>query len=176
MWLCSIQYIYFEVNEEHRCFKNELKHRQMILHHPYDDQSWMFIGRTDVEAETPILWPPHVRSWLICKDPDAEKDWREKKGTTEDEMVGWHHQPDGREFEQALVVGDGLLEFTWTHAHWVSDATQPSHPLSSPSPALNLSQYQSLFKWISSSHQVVTVLEFQLQHQSFQWTLRTDFL
>ena len=64
--------------------------------------------RTDAEAEAPILWPPHAKSWLIWKDPDAGKDWRqEEKGTTEDEMVGWHHLLDGHEFEQALGVGDG---------------------------------------------------------------------
>ena len=72
------------------------------------DQSWVFIGRTDVEAETPILWPPHAKSWLIGKDPDAGRDWRqEEKGTTEDEMAGWHHQLDGHEFEQDPGVGDG---------------------------------------------------------------------
>ena len=64
------------------------------------DKSWVFIGRTDAEAETPILWPPHVKSWLIGKDPDARRDWgQEEKGTTEDEMAGWHHQLDGHEFE-----------------------------------------------------------------------------
>ena len=69
-----------------------------------------------------------------------------------------------------------LPEFTQTHVHWVSDAIQPSHPLSSPSsPAFNLSQHHSLFKWVSYSNQVAKVLEFQLQHQFFQWTLRTDF-
>ena len=68
--------------------------------HPKGDQFWIFIGRTDAEAETPILWPPHARNWLIGKDPDAGKDWRqEKKGTTEDEMVRWHHQCYGHEFE-----------------------------------------------------------------------------
>ena len=70
-----------------------------------------------------------------------------------------------------------LPEFTQTYVHWVGDAVQPSHPLSSPSPpAFNLSQHQGLFKWVSSSHQVSKVLEFQLQHQSFQWIFRTDFL
>ena len=69
-----------------------------------------------------------------------------------------------------------LLESAQTHVHWISDAIQPSHPLSSPSPALNLSQNQDLFKWISSLHQVAKILEFQLQHQSFQWTPRTDIL
>ena len=69
-----------------------------------------------------------------------------------------------------------LPEFTQTHVYWVSDAIQPSHPLSSPSPAFNLSQHQGLFKWVSSSHQVAKILEFQFQHQSFQWIFRTDFL
>ena len=68
--------------------------------HPEGDQSWVFIGRTDAETETPILWPPHAKSWLIWKDPDAGRDWgQEEKGTTEDEMVGWHHRVDGHEFE-----------------------------------------------------------------------------
>ena len=72
------------------------------------NQSWIFIRRTDVEVETPILWPPDVKNWFIGKDPDAEKDWRWKgKGTTEDEMVGWHHQLDGHELEQVLGVSDG---------------------------------------------------------------------
>ena len=76
-----------------------------------------------------------------------------------------------------LPVHHQLPEFTQTHVHWVGDAIQPSHPLSSPSPALNLSsQYQGLFKWVSFSHQVAKVLEFQLQHHSFQWTPRTDLL
>ena len=76
--------------------------------HPKGDQSWMFIGRTDVEAETPILWPPDAKSWLIGKDSDAGKDWRlEEKGVTEDEMVEWHHWLNGHEFEWTLEVGDG---------------------------------------------------------------------
>ena len=76
--------------------------------HPKGDQSWVFIGRTDAEAETPIFWPPDAKSCLIGKDPDAGKDRRqEEKRTTEDEMVGWHHQIEGHEFEQAPGVGDG---------------------------------------------------------------------
>ena len=67
--------------------------------HPKGNPSWMFIGRTDAEAETPILWPPHAKNWVIWKDPDARKDWRqEDKGTREDEMVGWHHRLNGHEF------------------------------------------------------------------------------
>ena len=76
--------------------------------HPKGDHSWVFIGRTDVEAETPILWPPDVKNWLIWKDPDAGKDWgQEEKGMTEDEMVGWCHQLNGHEFGWTLVVDDG---------------------------------------------------------------------
>ena len=75
--------------------------------HP-KDQSWVFIGRTDTEAETPVLWPPHVKSWLTGKDCDAGRDWgQEEKGMTEDEMAGWHHRLDGHEFEWTLGVGDG---------------------------------------------------------------------
>ena len=77
------------------------------VHHK-GDQSWVFIGRTNAEAETPILWPPDAKSQLIRKDPDAGKDWRqEEKGMTEDEMVGWHHPLDGHKFEQAPRVGHG---------------------------------------------------------------------
>ena len=76
--------------------------------HPKGNKSWIFIGRTDVEAETPVVWPPDAKNWLIRKDPDAEKDWRrEEKGMTEEEIVGWRHQLDGYEFEDALGVGDG---------------------------------------------------------------------
>ena len=72
------------------------------------NQSWIFIGRTDAEAEAPILWPPDVKSQLIRKDPDAGKDWKqEEKAMTEDEMVGWHHRLNGHEFDQAPGVGDG---------------------------------------------------------------------
>ena len=75
---------------------------------PKQKQSWILIGRTDAEAETPIFWPPDVKKWLIWKDPDARKDWRqEEKRMTKDEMDGWHHQLDGHEFEQAPGVGDG---------------------------------------------------------------------
>jgi len=75
---------------------------------PKGNQPWIIIGRTDAEAETPILWPPDAKNWLIAKDPDAGKDWgQEEKGTTEDEIVGWHHWLNGYESEQAPGVGDG---------------------------------------------------------------------
>ena len=73
-----------------------------------EDQAWVFFGRTDAKAETPILWPPHVKSWLIGKDSDAGRDWgQEEKETTEDEVAGWHHWLDGYEFEWTPGVGDG---------------------------------------------------------------------
>ena len=76
--------------------------------HPKEDQSWVSIGRTDVEAETPILWPPDEKNWLTWKDPDAGKDWGQaEKGMTENEMVGWHHWFNGHEFGWTLGVGDG---------------------------------------------------------------------
>ena len=76
--------------------------------HPKGNQSWIFIGRTDAEAETSVLWPPDVKNWLTGKDADAGKNWkREEKGITEDEMVGWHHWLDGHEFEWTPGVGDG---------------------------------------------------------------------
>ena len=99
--------------------------------HPKGNQSWIFIGRIDAEAETPIVWPPDANNSLIGKDPDAGKDWRlEEKGTTEDEMVGWHHWLNGLEFEQAwgLVMN---REAWYAAAHgteksqtWLSDWTE----------------------------------------------------
>ena len=75
--------------------------------HPKGNQSWVFIGTTDAEAETPILWPPDAKNWLIWKDPDAGKDLKQEKGMAEDKMVGWHYWLNGHEFEQTLGVGDG---------------------------------------------------------------------
>ena len=91
------------------------------------NQSWIFIGRTDVEAEAPILWPPDAKNWLIGKYPNAGKNWRrEEKGTTEDEMVGWHHQLDGHEFEETPRVGDGQggLACCSPWGHKESDTTE----------------------------------------------------
>ena len=83
-----------------KTLESPLDGKEIQLVHPKGDQSWVFIGRTDVEAETPILGPPDVKSCLIWKDTDAGKDWRqEEKGMTEDEMVGWHHRLNGYEFE-----------------------------------------------------------------------------
>ena len=84
-----------------KTFKSPLNSKEIKPVHPKGNQSWIFIERTDIEAETPILWPPDVKNWLIGKDPDAGEDWRqEEKGATEDELVGWHHRLKEHEFEQ----------------------------------------------------------------------------
>ena len=86
-----------------RRLESPLDRKEIQPVHPKGNQSWAFIGRTDAEAETPILWPPDVKNWLLGKDPDAGTDWRQdEKGMTEDEMVGWHHWLDGHELEQTL--------------------------------------------------------------------------
>ena len=91
-----------------RTLESPLDCKEIQPVHPKGDQSWVFIGRTDVEAETPILWPPHTKSWLIGKDPDAGRDWgQEEKGMTEDEMAGWYHRLNGHESEWSPGVGDG---------------------------------------------------------------------
>ena len=91
-----------------RTLESPLDCKEIQPVHPKGDHSWVFIGRTDTDAETPILWPPDVKSWLIGKDSDAGKDWRqEEKGTAEDEMAGWHQWLDGHGFEWTPGVGDG---------------------------------------------------------------------
>ena len=95
--------------------------------HPKGNQSCIFIGRTDAEAETPIIWPPDMKNWLIGKDSEARKGWRwEEKGLTEDKMVGVHHQLDGHEFVQAPGVGDGQGSLVYCRlcGHRKSDATE----------------------------------------------------
>ena len=95
--------------------------------HPKGDQSWVFFGGTDVEAETPILWLPDAKNWLNGKDPDAGKDWRqEEKGTTEDEMVGWHHRLNGHGFGWTPGIGDeqGGLACCGSWGHKESDTTE----------------------------------------------------
>ena len=107
--------------------------------HPKGDQSWDFFGRNDAEAETPVLWPPHVKSWLIGKDSDAGRDWgQEEKRTTEDEIAGWHHWLDGRESGWTPGVGDGqgglaccdswgrkesgmTEQLNWTELNWTEE-------------------------------------------------------
>ena len=116
-----------------KTLENPLDCKEIQLVHPKGNQSWIFIGRTDTEAQTPIIWPPDVKSWLIWKDPDAGKDWRQKKGMSEDEIVGWHHRLDGYESEQTLGEGEGqeawhavVLE-VWKSWTWLSDWTTVLH-------------------------------------------------
>ena len=95
--------------------------------HSEEDQPWMFFGRNDAKAETPVLWPPHAKSWLIGKDSDAGRDWeQEEKGTTEDEMAGWHHWLDGSESEWTPGAGDGQggLACCNSWGHKESDMTE----------------------------------------------------
>ena len=116
VWMCELDHKESWALKN-RCFwtvvlkktlENPLDSKEIQPVHPKGDQSWVFIGRIDTEAETPICWPPDAKNWLIRKDPDAGKDWRreewerlrrEEKETTEDEMFGWHHQLNGHEFE-----------------------------------------------------------------------------
>ena len=108
--------------------------------HPKGDQPWIFIRKTDAEAEASIFWPPDAKSWLIGKDPDAGKDWgREEKGPTEDEMVGWHHQLSGHEFGWTLGDSDGqgglVCCSPWGHKESnTTEQRQPSNSQSIPSP------------------------------------------
>ena len=90
---------------------------------PEGNQSWIFIGRTDAESEAPILWPPDLKNWLTGKDPDAGKDWRQEKGTAEDEMVAWHHWLDGHEFEQAPGTDDGQGSLAYCSWTWLNNWT-----------------------------------------------------
>ena len=135
------------------------------------DQSWVFIGRTDAEAESPVLWPPHAKSWLIGKNPDAGRDWRqEEKGTVEDEMAGWHHPLDGHEFEGTLGVGDGQggLACCGSWGRKESDTTERLHwtdwrfPQCLPSPGLHWS-----FLWGLAG--VVSTFQEQWATKIFQW-------
>ena len=111
-----------------KTLESPLDWKEMQPVHPKGNQSRIFIGRTDAEAETPILWPPDAKNWLIGKDPDVGKDWRwEEKGMTEDEMVGWHHLLNGHGFGWTPGVGDGQGGLTCWVANgqtWLSDWTE----------------------------------------------------
>ena len=137
VWMWELDYKESWV-PKNRCFwtvvlektlESPLDYREIQPVHPKGHQSWVFIGRTDVEAETPILWLPDAKRWLICKDPDAGKDWRwEEKGTTEDEVVRWHYWLNGNEFvwiwSSWWTGRPGLLRFTGSQRirhDWVTE-------------------------------------------------------
>ena len=109
-----------------KTFESPLDSKEIQPVCPKGDCSWLFTGRTDFEAETPILWPLDAKIWLTGKDPDAGKDWRREKGTTEDEMVGWCYRLNGQEFDQTLGVGDrqGSLACCSPWDHKESDTTK----------------------------------------------------
>ena len=116
VWMRKLDYkeswapknLWFWTGVLEKTLESPLDYKEIQAVHPKGDQSWVFIGRTDVEAETPVHWPPDVKSWLIWKDPDDGKDWRrEEKRVTEDEMVGWHHRLNGHGFAWTPGVGDG---------------------------------------------------------------------
>ena len=107
-WKNNINFYIFWTVVLEKTLESPLDCKEIQSVHPKGDQSWVFIGRIDVKAETPILWPPDMKSRLIWKDPDAGKDWRqEEKGMTEDEMAGWHHRLNGHGFGWTPGVGDG---------------------------------------------------------------------
>ena len=138
-----------------KTLENPLDCKEIQQVHPIGNQCWIFIGRTYAEAETPILWPPDAKNWLIWKDPDAwilKKDWRrEEKGMTEEEIIRWHHQLDQHEFEQAPGVGDkqGGLVCCRPWGHKESDMTE----------WLNLTElilaWWGIFFWITSSTNLI---------------------
>ena len=137
----------FWIVESEKTLESPLDFKEIQPVHPKGNQSWVFIGRTDTEAETPILWPLHVKSWLIGKDPDAGRNWgQEEKGTTEDEMAGWYHGLDRHEFGCALGVGAGQGGLaccdSWGHkesdtTEWLN-WTEPNHELSLTLPLFTL--------------------------------------
>ena len=130
--------------------------------HPKRDQSWVFIGRIDVAAETPVLWPPDAKSWLIWKDPEAGKDWRrEEKGTTEDEMIGWHHRLNGHDFGSWWWTGcPGMLQSMRSQRVGHNWATE-----------LN-------WKWISVMYQLylskIERKKKRILHPSFPWVVNSS--
>ena len=114
-WMPKNWYVWTVVLE--KTLESPLDCKEILTVHSEGDQSWVFFGRTDAEAETPILWPPHAKSWLIGKDSDAGKDWgQEEKGMTENEMAGWHHRLNGCEFEWTPGIGMWINKwFCYSH-------------------------------------------------------------
>ena len=147
-----------------KTLKSPLDSKEIQPVHPKGDQSWVFIGRTDIEAETPILWPLDVKSWLIWKDPDTGRDWeQEEKGMTEDEMVGWYHRLNGHEFGWTLEVGDGQgglaclrsqrvrHDNDWAElAGWIWREKSSWSMIPDSSPWVTLENHQKHFQYLST--------------------------
>ena len=117
LWIWDVLTVVLEILE------SPLDCKEIKPVYPKGSQSWIFIGRTDAEGEALILWPPDAKNWLVGKEPDARKDWsQEKKGTAEDEMVGWHHWLNGNEFEEAPGIGDGQASLACATVHGVTES------------------------------------------------------
>ena len=154
---------------KHRCFwtvvlektlESPLDCKEIQPVYPKGDQSWVFIGRTDVEAETPVLWPPDVKSWLIWKHPDAGKDWgQEEKGTTEDEMAGWHHWLNGLGFGWTPRFGDGQAWHAAVHGV-AKSRTRLSNWTELKKKMINLSYY---FSWHSGWTRSIGLLQVTIE-------------
>ena len=145
---------------------------------PKGNQSLMFTGRTDAEAEAPILWPPDAKSWLIGKDPDAGRDWgQEEKGTTEDEMAGWHHRLNGHEFEWTPGVGDGREAWravihgvtksrtrlsNWTELNW---ATELNWKTKTAENQINKRKQISISRWMDREEVIHIYNEISPSHK-----------
>ena len=139
-----------------KTLESPLDCREIQPVHSKGDQSWYFFGRTDAKAETPVLWPPHVKSWLTGKDFWCWEDWgQEEKGTTEDEMVGWHHQLNGHGFGWTLGVGDGqgglVCCDSWDHRvghNWATELNWTELTLFLPFLYLRICFFVPLFLWL----------------------------
>ena len=182
LWLEAWNFQFFP----HSLKKREVLKMELMIHHP---KWWRFHkipkvkdleGFQEVqEAQTERAWTCHCsasipKTWFYAKL--GGKNWEKIQFSLVTQLCPTLCDPLNRS-TPGLLVHHQLPESTQIHVHWVGDTIQPSNPLSSPSPPVfNLSQHHGLFKWVSSSHQVAKVLEFQPQHQSFQWTLRTDLL
>ena len=176
----------FQIVVLEKILESSLDCKEITSVNPKGNQPWLFIGRTDAEAETPILWPPDVKSWLTGKDPDAGIDWERLKGKGEEggaesserwlrdgwpvamPQHTWIWPNSGREWrteEPGVLQSTGSQSRTWLNKRTISTGL----------PDFSI-KHQILFQWVSSSHQVAKGLDLQLQHQTFQWIFRVDFL
>ena len=131
----------FQIVVLEKTLESPLDHKKIKPVNPKGNQTWTFIGKTDAEAEAPIIWSPDAKSWLIGKDPDAGKDWGQEKGTTEDELVRQHHQLNGHEFEQTPgdSEGQGTLACCspWVRKDWHDSVTEQQQNAYSGASTLN---------------------------------------